>query len=116
MSTISTRTINIVSTGDVNGTQLISAAPNTNAPGDIDVVRLAAGDNAITVPTGGTQPKAVTIVKPTGNTVAIKLKGINGDTGVTLHPTDPDSISLDAAQTSFVLNAASQVDVRLHWS
>ena len=116
MSTISMRSIHIVSTGDVCASNSLMALPNPNAPGDIDVVRLAIGDNVITVPTGGTTPKAVSIVKPPGNTTTIKLKGVIGDVGVVLHPTDPDSISLDTSQASFVLNATAQVDVRLHWS
>jgi hypothetical protein len=59
----------------------------------------------------------VTILPPTGNTTNITLKGVTGDTGIQLHDTDPSTISLDPAVTSFVLTAAAQITgVRLYWS
>lgn len=56
-------------------------------------------------------------MKPSANATLIKLKGIGGDTAVALHKTDPDTISLDSTQTTFILNAAAQiVGVRLFWT
>jgi hypothetical protein len=47
--------------------------------------------------------------------VALLLKGVNGDTGVTLHLTDPDSISIGGG--TLVLNAASSLTgLILIWS
>ena len=95
-----------------------SAAINLASPGAVQApITLASGDNTITVPTGGSVHTAVTIIKPATNTNLLKLKGIGGDTGVSLHKTDPDSISLDATQVSFVINAAgSTPGVVLIWS
>lgn len=117
MAVSATRTIAIVFTGDIAGDQSIAASTNTTSPGQIQVVTLASGANTITVPSGGTTPTACTIMKPTGNTTAITLKGIAGDTGIALHLTDPDTVSIASSVTSFVLNAgASLPGVRLVWS
>lgn len=116
MSVTSHRSIDITLEDDVASSTTYEAASNTASPGAISPTRLAAGANTITVPTGGTTPKAVTIVKPSDNTTSITFKGVSGDTGVRLHDTDPDSISLDSSVTSFVLTAGAQVDVRLIWT
>lgn len=118
MSAASTRMITLGFSGDRTASPNYSAALNTNSPaGWTAPFTLNVGDTTITVPTGGSVPTAVTIIKPAGNTATIKLKGIAGDTGVKLHPTDPDSISLDPTQANFILNASSQViGVVLVWS
>lgn len=118
MSSTSNRTINLAFTGDHVASPVVAAGPNASSPAGIQApVTLASGANTITVPTGGTTPTAVTIMKPAGNTVLITLKGVTGDTGVPLHKTDPDSISLDSTTATFVLTAASQIiGVTLIWS
>jgi hypothetical protein len=113
----STRTISLGYTGDVVGDESLSAELNTDSPGQIQIVTLASGNNTITVPTGGTTPVACSIFKPSDNTTAITHKGVNGDTGMRLHDTDPDSISIDDSVTTFVLHAAAEViGVRLYWT
>lgn len=117
MSVTATRTITIVYTGDVTGTEPIAAASNAASPGSIEIKTLASGANTITVPTGGATVTAVTIVPPTGNTTNITLKGVTGDTGIQLHDTDPSSISIDPATTSFCVTCAAQITgVRFYWS
>jgi hypothetical protein len=117
MSVSSNRNIDITFEGDIDSSTTYAADENVVSPGQHQVVTLALGANTITVPTGGTTPKAVTIVKPTGNTTSITFKGVTGDTGVRLHDTDPDSISLNSAVTTFVLTAgASLPGVRLIWT
>lgn len=117
MSVTSNRSVGITFSGDEAASWTNSAAQNTSSPGMIQVVTLALGANTVTVPTGGTVPVACTILKPSGNTTSITLKGVTGDTGVRLHNTDPDTISIDPSVVSFVLTAgASLVGVRLVWS
>jgi len=122
MAATAKRKITVTYYGDVGGASPghaheNSAADNSASPAQIQIMTLAAGDNTITAPGGGSTPKACTIVKPSGNTVAIKLKGAGGDTGVRLHDTDPDTISIDASVSSFILNAAAEVvGVRLFWT
>lgn len=117
MSVTSNRAIDVTFEGDHESSTTYSADENTDSPGQHQVVTLAIGNNTITVPTGGTTPTAVTIVKPLTNTTAITFKGVNGDTGVRLHDTDPDSISLHSGVASFVLNAGAEVQgVRLIWT
>jgi len=118
VSATSTRAITLGFSGDRVSNPSASAAANVNSPAaTAPPISLAIGDNTIAVPTGGTIPTAVTIIKPAANTATIKIKGAGGDTGVKLHPTDPDSISLDPTQASFILNASAQVvGVVLVWS
>jgi hypothetical protein len=117
VSTQSNRNVDVITDGDVDASNTYSAAANVNSPAQTDVVTLASGANTITVPTGGTVPTAVTIVKPSGNAVTLTLKGVTGDTGVKLHLTDPDSISIDPTVVNFVLTAGAQiVGVRLIWT
>jgi len=118
VSATSTRMIALSFSGDRLSNPFAAAAANTASPAATAApVTLAPGDNTITVPTGGTVPTAVTIVKPAANTATIKLKGAGGDTGVKLHATDPDSISLDPTQATIILNASATVTgVVLIWS
>ncbi len=113
MAATATRSITVQFSGDIAAANTFAAANNASSPAEIDLVELASGANTITPPTGA---KAVTIVPPTGNTVLLTLKGVTGDTGVVLHLTDPTSIGLNSAATTFVINAASTVNVRMIWS
>lgn len=117
MSVVSTRTVQLVYTGDVVGTETIAAANNVASPGMVEIKTLASGANTITVPGGGTTPVAVTILPPAGNVNLLTLKGITGDTGVALHLTDPTSVALSSTVSTFVINAAAQViGVRFYWT
>lgn len=122
MAATARRKITVTYFGDVGGAspgvaQELNAADNNASPAQVQIITLAIGDNIITAPGGGTSPKACTITKPSANAVAIKIKGVGGDTGVRLHNTDPDSISLDASQATFILNAAAEViGVRIFWT
>ncbi len=117
MTVASTRGIDISFTGDLVASTTHSAAANDDSPGQSQVVTLASGANTITCPTGGTTPTCCTIVKPPDNTTAITFKGVTGDTGVRLHDTDPDSISLHSGVVSFCLTAGAQIiGIRLIWS
>jgi hypothetical protein len=118
VSATSTRTIGLSFSGDRVGSPSATAAANTASPAATAApITLAPGDNTITVPTGGATTKAVTIVKPAANVATIKIKGVGGDTGITLDQTDPDSFSLGATQATFILNASATVTgVVLIWS
>lgn len=118
MAVSSTRTETVTFSGDgINSTVVNSAAVNAASPGQVDVVTLPIGSTTITPPTGGSTPKAVTIVPPAANPTVITLKGIAADTGVALHVTDPSVIALNNPAGTFVLTVASQIiGVRLIWS
>jgi len=117
MAVTATRSVTITYSGDVIGTQIITAASNAASAGSVEIKTLASGANTITIPTGGTVPTAVTIVPPTGNTNSITLKGVSGDTGITIHLTDPTTIALASSVTSFVLTAGAEIEgTRLFWS
>lgn len=113
MSATARRKTTIVFAGDVGGTQEYDATYNTSSPAATYPVELGSGANTISKPTNAT---CVTIVKPSDNTTSLTFKGVTGDTGVRLHDTDPDSISLAASVTTFVLTAGAAMTVRLVWS
>lgn len=117
MAVNSTRVVTITYSGDVAGTNTLSAAANAVSPGSVTVHTLSAGDNTITVPTGGTTVKGATIVPPAGNAQAITLKGIGADTGIPLSKLDPTSIAFEAAPANFVLNAGGTINIlRILWT
>jgi hypothetical protein len=117
MSVSASRSQTITYTGDVTGTETVSAATNAASPGSVELKTLTSGANTITVPTGGSTPSAVTILPPTGNTVTLTLKGITGDTGVALHLTDPTTIALATTVTTFVLTTSNTLTgIRFYWS
>lgn len=112
MSVTSERSITLGFTGDVEYEQTFAATNVNTGSGQNQLQSLASGNNTITVPSAAV---AVTIIPPVGNAVVLTLKGVNGDTGIVIHPSDPSSIGLSGV-TSFVLNAASIVTVRLIFS
>lgn len=117
MSVAAARKVTIAFTGDFVATNEYNAASNTLSPGQVDVVTLVTGANTITPPTGGSSPKAVTVLPPSGNTLSITLKGVTGDTGVGLHLTDPTSIGLASTTATFVLTVSSTITgTRLIWT
>jgi hypothetical protein len=113
MAVNATRQVNIVYTGDVAGSESLDAAANASSPGQIQIIALASGANTITPPAGAT---AVTIKPPSGNAVTLTLKGVTGDTGVGLHLTDPTSIALASAASTFCLTTSNTVTVRFFWT
>lgn len=113
MAVNSARRISVIFTGSVAASLNYNAADNLLSPGSIDLITLNSGNNTITPIANAT---AVTIIPPDGNSEIITLKGVNGDTGVALHLTDPTSIGLGSI-SSFVLHVTIPVDnVRLIWS
>jgi hypothetical protein len=117
MAVTSTRSIAIQFSGDVVAQNTFAAATNAASPGQIEIKELASGANTITPPGGGSTPKAVTIIPPSGNLNTITLKGIAGDTGVVLHLTDPTTIGLNSPTATFVLSASAiTTGVRLVWT
>jgi hypothetical protein len=117
MATVSTRTTNLVFTGDYTGVDVVTAATNNSSPAQSEIKTLSSGANTITVPTGGTVPTCVCIQPPTGNTTSITLKGVTGDTGVRIHNTDPTFVAIDTSVATFVLTCGSSITgVRLIWS
>ena len=118
MAVNATRQVTIVYSGDIAASNPFSAAANAASPASITVHALAAGDNTITVPTSaGITVKGATIIPPAGNAQAIVLKGVGGDTGVTLSKLDPTSLGFEAAPANFILNAGGIIaGLRILWT
>jgi hypothetical protein len=118
MSVTSSRTIQIQFSGDISEQINQSALDNATSPGMNVIQSLILGANTITAPVvSGLVVTGLMIIPPSGNINLITLKGIDGDTGIPLHLTDPTSIALDTTFVSLVLNAAAAiVGVRLIWT
>lgn len=118
MAVTAARKNTITYTGDVTGTEVVEAANNEASPGSVTVQALASGFNTITLPAStGVTVTGVVIKPPTGNTTTITLKGITGDTGVALHPTDPTTLAFASSVTTFGLTAGAAIQgVRFYWS
>jgi hypothetical protein len=76
------------------------------------------GANTIVVPLAtGVTVKGATIIPPAGNLQSLVLKGIAGDTGVTLSMSDPTSIAFQTAPVNFVLTAGGTIsNLRIVWT
>jgi len=118
MSTTAIRSVQLQFSGDINQNLPQSALDNLVSPGQSDLITLASGNNTLTPPSvTGVVTTALTIFPPAGNTVLITLKGVNADSGIPLHKTDPTVIALDSTFVSLVLNAAAAIaGVRIIWS
>ena len=116
MAVTSNVSVGVVFTGDINYNQSFSAAANAAAPGNVETKTLASGNNTITPPAGGTTPVQVLIIPPAGNTATLTLKGVNGDTGVVLHKTNPSLISLNSPTATFVITTSAIITgVKFIW-
>lgn len=89
---------------------------NTSAPDNRTTQAFASATfAAVSVPTLPAAPTGVWIQPPAGNTGAITLKGVTGDTGVALHLTQPSWISL-ASTAAFGLLCANATVMTFEWT
>jgi hypothetical protein len=113
----SNQTVTATFSGDFQASIPFSAAANAASPGMIQLFTLSSGNNTITLPTGGSTVKAALIIPPSGNTLDLILKGVGGDTGITVSKTDPTLVSFGTPPpANFVLNASGTVTgLRIVW-
>lgn len=100
-------TVSVVGTGLGSGQVNESFSwANIAANEQVTAVTLNVGANTITVPTLLASPIGFVFVPPATNLNAITLKGITGDTGIPLSPSNPVVISFPASPpATFVLTA-----------
>ncbi len=112
-----TSTVQIVVTVTGDGVDNVSrSAPvtNTNAPSSGTFpYPLVSGFNTINVPSGS---KGVWIRPPAGNAVSLTLKGISGDTGTPVDPSQDFYLPLLSTSTSIAITAGGAVTVGLQWT
>lgn len=103
--------LQIQSIGPINtadGTITINVPISITTPlGVIQSLGLNVGNNTVVIPSVPVAPTVVIIQPPAGNTNALILKGVNGDTGVLLHKTQPSVVALDPTELSIVINVAT---------
>lgn len=99
--------IRISSTGLLGGESGVDLSITlTDADFDRSKLTLDSGDNTIAVPTTG---QAILFIPPTTNTETIQLKGVTGDTGITLDPAKPSFLSLATDGDDIVLVAGGEI-------
>lgn len=116
MANTSSKSFSITVTGDIGWSEIFQGLANSLSPAQSEIKDLALGDNTITPPTGGgTTPVGVLIIPPSTNPNVLKLKGVGGDTGITISKGDICYLSLGSAGT-FIINAAALTGgVRFIW-
>lgn len=126
MSTTQKRTIKIVISGDFAGTQEYECETYDDTAFQLMEYDLVGGSSpsfgfpSAAVATTGHRTRAVTIIKPSTYEGTLILKGTSladDSEGVMLHPTDPDTISLDdTTRTTIVLKPSENVHLILLWT
>lgn len=108
-----TSTVTIVLTLSGSAVQSSTQFPliqNANSTPTYAIVTLNAGNNTVTLPTAPGLSGGLIMTPPAGNIQTLTLKGVNGDTGITLHPTASQFLAFPAApQATFVLNAGGTI-------
>lgn len=97
--------------GSINGVIPIAQLGNANSPGEHLSVALVNGANTLTPPTGAT---FLLIVPPATSTVTKTLKGISGDTGVPVSPSQIIFLAL-ANTNPLVLTTNNTETIDLYW-
>ncbi len=127
MAATARRRITVTYSGDVDGEQIIDAADNTDSPAQVQLATIEGATlvldegwtpawTSVAIPDGAT---AVTILKPDDNTSDLEICKESEERGHPLHPTEPDSISLDPDATFLwfcIPSGATDVVLRLYWS
>lgn len=82
------------------------------------VLSLSSGNNTVTVPTGATVciitgPNATNPVPNPPSSATLTLKGVSGDTGVSISNKYPTMLVWDTAPSTFVINASTTATVEI---
>lgn len=105
-------------TGDQESELIYDTGELTDSPCYQQIVTLASGNNSISVPdVDDFTVHGLAIVPPSLNEVEPVLKGVNGDTGLTLSATEVSIVQFGATPpASIVLNVSEEVaGFRLIW-
>lgn len=115
MAKTSNTSIGVTVSGDgIENTYVPRGSPveNTSAPQGGPVrLSLSAGNNSITIPTGAI---GAVFSPPTTSTNVKIVKGVNGDTGVTVRNADPFMLTFGAGAT-LVINSVGSEDLDVQW-
>ena len=107
MSTYGVLTISGVQSPLEEGSEAVNLSIPFSAVSAVEPYTFASAATwTISVPTGCT---GVIIVPPTGNTVGLNFKTVNGDTGTALNAAYPSEIALASSVTSIYLTSAGSI-------
>src|SRR6266446_2178447 len=111
-------TVTLASTDEsMNESKGVHFANNTTSIAQSDVVDLANGFNAITVPVStGLTVKGVILQPPPTNAIALTLKGVTGDTGIALSKLNPTVLAFETAPATIgITTGAALTGFRIYW-
>lgn len=106
-------------TGGASGQRTFSTSiPITAGVDATQVISLSSGANTVTVPTGATVcviwgPNATNPQPNPASTVTLTLKGVTGDTGISLSAAYPVVIPFGTTPASFVITASGSAIVEV---
>lgn len=118
MAVTSKRTLTVEYYEDLIASFSFETVKNLDSPGSIGIYALTTGANTITLPADGVV-KGCIVVPPEDNAETITLKGVSGDTGIAMNPSEPFSLSFDTdtPPTSFVLTVGGDITgLRILWT
>lgn len=104
--------------GDQASELIYATGALADSPAMQELATLAIGNNTITVPdTDDFTVHGVVIIPPSANDIDPTLKGVNGDTGISLSAVHASVIQFgETVPASFVLNVSAEVvGLRLVW-
>jgi hypothetical protein len=89
-------------------------SPNINGTAGVgaDQMSLSSGANTITCPTGAV---GFTIIPPSGGSTSLTLKGVSGDTGISLSPSLPSHITVGTLPANIVITTGGTVSITIVW-
>ncbi len=116
MSYIAQVTISVAVSGGKTVNYVFPNAVNTSPPQfasspatEFDYV-ISATNLTVNVPTSALY---MLIVPTPGNAVNLALKGITGDTGFALHPTNPSLVAIPSGTSTVVVSSVSSVSLQI---
>lgn len=105
---VSNRNIQVQFSGVLDTSIIQAALENPISVGKQYIIDLVDGDNTISVPVlTGLICTAVTIIPPSGNTIAMILKGDTGDVGINMNLVDPTSLAIADDVTEIIITLDS---------
>jgi len=98
--------------GGPSGTKTLATIVTSNPTSTdaVSVTSFSTGFTSVTIPTNAI---GVVIVPPAGNAQTLTLKGITGDTGITIHPVNPTLVNFATGTTTFGITVGGTVVLEL---
>ena len=105
MPTANVKVVALVVGLDQGTLPILTSQDFATALGEAEYLDLANGNNTITRPTSPRAATGVIIIPPSGNTNALSIRGVAGDTGLSISPNRAFWWPMGTPPTNFVINS-----------